>query len=220
MFTGLVESVGRVMALEEMPGGVRLRVATELARELSGGDSLAYNGVCLTVVGVDGDEVVTEVSPETLRVTSLGGLARESLVNLERPLRADSRLGGHFVLGHVDATGTVRAIVPEGEFYRVTISYPPLLAPLIIPKGSLAVDGISLTVAELRDGELDVQIIPFTWQHTNLRGSRPGDAVNLEADVLGKYVVRAMDLMAQRPAGISMVGPAFDRQGNDTWPQR
>jgi riboflavin synthase len=196
MFTGLIESVGRVSGLEEMPGGIRIRIATSLAREMAVGDSLAHNGVCLTVVAVEGDDIATEVSPETLRVTSLGALRPGALVNLERPLRADSRMGGHFVLGHVDATGTIRGIAEEGEFWRITMSYPPHLAPLLIPKGSVAVDGISLTVAELRDGEFDVQIIPFTWDHTNLQGCRAGDPVNLEADVLGKYVVRVAELMA------------------------
>jgi riboflavin synthase len=199
MFTGLIESVGRVARLDQMPGGVKISIATELAPELGVGDSLAHNGVCLTVVEADPAHVVTEVSPETLRVTSLGALGPGALVNLERPLRADSRLGGHFVLGHVDATGTITAIVQEGEFYRITITYPPHLAPLLIPKGSVAVDGISLTVAELRAGEFDVQIIPFTWDHTNLQASRIGDPVNLEADVLGKYVVRVAELMAGTP---------------------
>jgi riboflavin synthase len=199
MFTGLIESVGRVAAIAEMPGGVRISIATELAPSLGVGDSLAHNGVCLTVVAADGERVATEVSPETLRVTSLGALHPGALVNLERPLRADSRLGGHFVLGHVDATGTVAAIAREGEFYRIAITYPPHLAPLLIPKGSVAVDGISLTVAQLRAGEFDVQIIPFTWDHTNLQASRVGDPVNLEADVLGKYVVRVAELMAAAP---------------------
>jgi riboflavin synthase len=188
-----------VARLDQMPGGVKISIATELAPELGAGDSLAHNGVCLTVVDADPEHVVTEVSPETLRVTSLGGLRPGALVNLERPLRADSRLGGHFVLGHVDATGAITAIAQEGEFYRITITYPPHLAPLLIPKGSVAVDGISLTVAELRAGEFDVQIIPFTWDHTNLQASRVGDPVNLEADVLGKYVVRVAELMAGTP---------------------
>ena len=199
MFTGLIESVGRVAGIDQMPGGVRISIATELAPDLGVGDSLAHNGVCLTVVAADGERVATEVSPETLRVTSLGALHPGALVNLERPLRADSRLGGHFVLGHVDATGTISAIAREGEFYRIAITYPPHLAPLLIPKGSVAVDGISLTVAELRAGEFDVQIIPFTWDHTNLQASRVGDPVNLEADVLGKYVVRVAELMAGTP---------------------
>jgi riboflavin synthase len=200
MFTGLIESLGVVAALHDMPGGVRFRIASALAGELGVGDSLAHNGVCLTIVEVTGSEFLIEVSPETLRVTALGTLALGSLVNLERPVRADSRLGGHFVLGHVDGTGVVRAIAVEGEFYRFTIAYPPHLAALLIPKGSVAVDGISLTVAALRDDEFDVQIIPFTWEHTNLRAMRIGNRVNLEGDVLGKYVARAAKvLLTPRP---------------------
>jgi riboflavin synthase len=195
MFTGLIESVGAVAAVNAMPGGVRIRITASLAGEVAVGDSLAHNGVCLTVVETNGRDLVTEVSPETLRVTALGTLKPGSLVNLERPLRADSRLGGHFVLGHVDATGLVRAIAGEGEFYRFTIAYPRHVAALLIPKGSVAVDGISLTVAALRDDEFDVQIIPFTWEHTNLRAVRVGDQVNLEGDVLGKYVARAAEVL-------------------------
>jgi riboflavin synthase alpha subunit len=195
MFTGLIESVGRVLALDAMPGGIRMRLETALGRELTPGDSLATNGVCLTVVAAAAGEVTMEVSPETLRVTSLGQLAPSSLVNLERPLRPDSRMGGHFVQGHVDCTGTVTEIVPEGEFSRFTFTYPAHVAPLLIPKGSIAVDGISLTVAALRDGEFDVQVIPHTWQQTNMQALQPGDQVNLECDMLGKYVVRIAELM-------------------------
>jgi riboflavin synthase alpha subunit len=197
MFTGLIESVGRVLALDAMPGGVRLRLETALGRELTPGDSLATNGVCLTVVAGAAGEVTTEVSPETLRVTSFGQLKPGSLVNLERPLRPDSRMGGHFVQGHVDCTGTVKEVAPEGEFYRFTFTYPPQVAPLLIPKGSIAVDGISLTVAALRGSEFDVQIIPHTWQQTNMQALQPGDVVNLECDMLGKYVVRIAELMLQ-----------------------
>jgi len=167
---------------------------------LSAGDSISHNGVCLTVVAAGEGGIATEVSPETLRVTNLGTLEPGGLVNLERPLRADSRLGGHFVLGHVDATGEVRAVAPEGEFYRIAIAYPRALAALLIPKGSVAVDGISLTVAALGETSFDVQIIPFTWDHTNLRAVRPGDRVNLEADVLGKYVLRAAEVFRAEPA--------------------
>lgn len=195
MFTGLIEAVGRVRSVAPMPGGVRLAVETSLAPAVERGASIAHNGVCLTVVDVDAGAIVTEVSPETLRVTSLGALAPGSPVNLERPVRPDGLMGGHFVQGHVDATGEVVAIVDEGEFWRFTFSYPPQLAPLFIPKGSIAVDGISLTVASLGEGAFDVQIIPHTWQQTNLHAARVGDRVNLECDMLGKYVVRVADLM-------------------------
>jgi riboflavin synthase len=195
MFTGLVEAVGRVRAVDPMSGGVRIAVETALASALEKGASVAHNGVCLTVVDVDAGAIVTEVSPETLRVTSLGSLGPGSPVNLERPVRPDGHMGGHFVQGHVDATGEVVAIVDEGEFWRFTFTYPPHLAPLFIPKGSIAVDGISLTVASLGDGVFDVQILPHTWHQTNLHASRVGDRVNLECDMLGKYVVRVAELM-------------------------
>lgn len=190
MFTGLIESVGRVARVEQMPGGIRLHVQSPLAAELGLGDSIAHNGVCLTVVSRDGDTFATEISPETLRVTNLGALVDGSPVNLERPLRPDARMGGHFVQGHVDATGRVTGIQSEGEFWRFSFSYPGELASLFIMKGSVSVDGISLTVAALRDQEFDVAIIPFTWEQTNLHARRVGDLVNLECDMLGKYVLR------------------------------
>jgi riboflavin synthase alpha subunit len=203
MFTGLIESVGRVSRIESMPGGVRLHVASPLSSDAKVGDSLAHNGVCLTVVEAGENGIVTEVSPETLRVTSLGGLEPGSLVNLERPVRPDAPMGGHFVQGHVDATGRVQAIVHEGDFWRFTFTYPQALAAYFIPKGSIAVDGISLTVAALRGDAFDVQIIPHTWEQTNLQGARVGDLVNLECDMLGKYVVRVAELMlaARNAAG-------------------
>jgi riboflavin synthase len=194
MFTGLIEAVGEITDVCAIPAGFQIRVQTQLAADLQAGESVAVNGVCLTVVTVEGGEWSAEIGPETAKVTSLGGLRRGSLVNLERAMRADGRMGGHFVLGHVDATGTVYAVRPESDFQWVTISYPSELAPLLIQKGSVAVDGVSLTVASLAAGRFDVQIVPFTWQHTNLRVMRPGDRVNLECDVIGKYVLRAMDV--------------------------
>jgi len=170
-----------------------LRISSSLADELSPGASLAVNGVCLTVIAADADGVHMDVSPETVRVTSLGGLKRGSLVNLERPVRADARMGGHFVQGHVDATGTIEDLRHEGEHHWLTVRYPSLLAPYLVRKGSVAIDGISLTVAGLDDQRFDVQIIPFTWDNTNLRAARPKDLVNIECDILGKYVVRAIE---------------------------
>ena len=201
MFTGLIEAVGEVAEVERTPGGFRLRVTTAMASELSPGDSVAVNGVCLTVVAADADGIHADISPETARVTTLGALRREGVVNLERPLRADARIGGHFVQGHVDATGTLEDIRQEGESYWITIRFPPVLAPYIVRKGSIAVNGISLTVAGVDDRHFDVQIIPFTWGHTNLHLARKGDLVNLESDILGKYAVRAAELagMTSKP---------------------
>jgi len=194
MFTGLIEAVGQVDALTPTPSGFRLRVRTALARELKVSDSLAVNGVCLTVTTVDEDIFQADIGPETARVTTLGILTVNQPVNLERSMRADDRFGGHFVLGHVDGTGTVDEVRPESDAHWLTIGYPPALAPLLISKGSVCVDGISLTVAALRDRRFDVMIIPFTWAHTNLLSLRVGDRVNLEGDVLGKYVARAAEL--------------------------
>ena len=193
MFTGLVERVAEVAEVDSTESGVRLRIATNLARELAPGDSLAVNGVCLTVTVAEADAVGADVGPETLRVTTLGGLRRRSLVNLERPLRADGRFGGHFVQGHVDAVGRIQDLKSDAGFHRLTVQFPASLAAFIVQKGSIAVDGISLTVAALAADRFDVQIVPFTMEHTNLRNAQPGDRVNLECDMVGKYVVRAME---------------------------
>jgi riboflavin synthase len=194
MFTGLIESVGTIEDVATTPAGSRLLVATGLAAELAPGASLAVNGVCLTVVAANTTTIQADVSPETIRVSSLGALAPGSLVNLERPMRADARVGGHFVQGHVDATGMIESLRQEGESYWLTVTYPPMLAPYIVRKGSIAVDGISLTVAGLGDRQFDVQVIPYTFRETNLQAARATDVVNIECDILGKYVVRALEL--------------------------
>jgi riboflavin synthase len=196
MFTGLIESLGSIVDVTQAPAGLRLRVEADVASALVPGESLAVNGVCLTVVQAGGEGIVFDVAPETAKVTTLGALQAGAPVNLERSLRADARLGGHFVQGHVDATGTIEALRQEGDSYRLTVAVPSALMALIVPKGSIAVDGVSLTVASVDDGRgrFDVQIIPFTWSHTRFSASRPGDAVNVECDILGKYVVRALEL--------------------------
>lgn len=194
MFTGLIEALGTVRAVERSPAGYRLRLATPIAGELTPGESIAVNGVCLTVVAADARAFEADVSPETGRVTSLAAMDVGTLVNLERPLRADARLGGHFVQGHVDGTGSIEQLRHDGESHWLTVSYPDALAPYIVRKGSIAVDGVSLTVADLRERALDIQIIPFTWEHTNLQGAKMNDPVNLECDILGKYVARIAEL--------------------------
>lgn len=203
MFTGLVEAVGEIVERKATSGGVRLRVASPLAAELAPGDSVAINGVCLTVIlaRADAQEIHFDAGPETLRVTTIGTLERGSLVNMERPLRADSRLGGHFVQGHVDAIGHIEELRPDEDFHWLTVSFPSQLAPLIVPKGSIALDGISLTIAGLGADRFDVQIVPYTMAHTNLRRLEVRHRVNIECDIVGKYVVRAAEL-----AGLTLTG--------------
>jgi len=194
MFTGLIEGVGRLVDSTPTSGGIRLRIMAPMASELAPGDSLAVNGVCLTVILAERGEIHADVGPETVRVTTLGGIAPGTALNLERPLRADQRFGGHFVQGHVDAVGCVEELRQESEFHWLTVSFPSALAPLIVHKGSIAVDGISLTVAGLGVDQFDMMVIPFTMQHTNLGQIRLRDRVNLECDMVGKYVVRAAEL--------------------------
>jgi riboflavin synthase len=198
MFTGLIEATGRVATISPVPGGQRLAIATSLAGGLGGlgslaeGDSIAVNGVCLTVASHDGLTFEADVSPATLAVTSLGALVPGRRVNLERPVRADARMGGHFVLGHVDGCGTVSALEADGDFHWLRVQVPADLEPYMISKGSVAIDGISLTVATLEPGSVSVQIVPYTLAHTTLGDVRAGDPVNIEADVLGKYVARLL----------------------------
>ena len=194
MFTGIVEAIGHLVEVKPLAGGYRLRVATLLAEEMKSGDSIAVNGVCLTVILADGGEFHADVGPETARVTTLGGLQLGRAVNLERPMRVDGRLGGHFVLGHVDGVGTVDDLRAEADSHWLTVSYPASLASLFIRKGSVALDGVSLTVAGLDAKQFDIQVIPFTWQHTTLKTLRLGDKVNLECDMVGKYIVRALEI--------------------------
>lgn len=193
MFTGLIEATGRIESLPPPATGGQLRVRTPFAPELTLGESVAVNGVCLTVTSHDRDSFGADVSPATLAVTTLGQLGPGRVVNLERPVRADARLGGHFVLGHVDATGRIASIKPVGESYWFEVDLPPVLAPLVIPRGSIAIDGISLTIAALAGARIAVQIIPFTFAHTSLAQAAEGDPVNIEADMLGKYVVRLLE---------------------------
>jgi riboflavin synthase len=194
MFTGLIESVGRLEAVTAAAGGMRITIATAIASELQLGESVAVNGVCLTTTRLDPAFLHADIGPETARITTLGTLRHGQRVNLERSMRADSRFGGHFVQGHVDGVGQLRSIRVDGDAHWMTIQFPPALAPFIVRKGSIAVDGISLTVADLRDDEFDVMIIPFTWDHTNLSSVGAAERVNLEGDMIGKYVARAVGL--------------------------
>jgi riboflavin synthase len=189
MFTGLIEDVGKIGALRLHNGAAILTVKTRLAvRSMPLGASVAVNGACLTVVKKLAGAFTVDVSPETLARTNLIRLAVGSLVNLEQPMRLQERLGGHLVTGHVDGVGRVASIRTQGEFTIFNFRVPPRLARLLVSKGSVAVDGISLTVNDCRRAGFSVAIIPFTLRHTNLQGRRVGDKVNIETDLIGKYV--------------------------------
>jgi riboflavin synthase len=192
VFTGLVAGTGRVRSLRDG----RLEVDTPLAAELAAGDSIAVNGVCLTALDPTPEGFAADVMPETLRRSSLGPLAGGDEVNLELPLRAGDRLGGHVVQGHVDGTGTVDEVREEGFSRVVRIAAPAELLRYVVEKGSIAVDGVSLTVAEAGDTTFAVSLIPETLERTNLGAATPGTAVNLEVDILAKYVEK---LMAAHP---------------------
>jgi riboflavin synthase len=188
MFTGLVQDKGIVAAVEDNGEGVRLAIGSALARELRVGDSVAVNGVCLTATSVDGDAFGADVMHETLRRSSLGAVREGGPVNLELPLRASDRLGGHFVQGHVDGVGTVTGVHEDGFSRVVTIEAEPDVLRYIVEKGSIAVDGVSLTVAGLAERAFSVALIPETLERTNLGAAEAGAIVNLEVDVLAKYV--------------------------------
>jgi riboflavin synthase len=189
MFTGLIEDAGRVKAMRKGDRSLVLTVSTGLpVREMKLGASVAVNGACLTVVKRGRGEFTVDVSPETLKCTNLEELSIGSLVNLERPMRLGEQLGGHLVTGHVDAVATVAAIEKQGEFTFYSFQTAAKIASLLVPKGSVAVDGISLTINACNRRRFSVAIIPFTLQHTNLRARRVGDRVNIETDLIGKYV--------------------------------
>jgi riboflavin synthase len=188
MFTGLVQGLGTVVAVQETSDGVRLRVETALAAELREGDSIAVNGVCLTAVTPTPERFAADVMHETLRRSSLAGLGPGAHVNLELPLRAHDRLGGHVVQGHVDGLGTVASVVQDGFARVVRIAAPADLLRYVVEKGSIAIDGVSLTVSAVDDDSLSVSLIPETLERTSLGAAEPGRPVNLEVDVLAKYV--------------------------------
>jgi len=193
MFTGLIEELGTVQAIEHKDVGDRLVVASNfVTRDLKNGESIAVNGVCLTALDVSATSFAADVSPETLQRTTLGDLAEGSPVNLERAVTLATRLGGHMVQGHVDGRGIYVCTVEQGDFRTVTIGFPAELARYFVEKGSVAVDGISLTIAELREDQFDIAVIPKTLQLTNLASHAIGDGVNLEVDVIAKYVERLL----------------------------
>ncbi|MFT3991780.1 MAG: riboflavin synthase [Luteolibacter sp.] len=193
MFTGLVEALGTVVSLENRGDQARLTLQIPFAAELALGDSVATNGCCLTVAEFTENGVAFDLLSQTLKVTSLGDLAAGSTVNLERALRVGDRLGGHFVQGHVDATGNLVSLTAQGQDHLVEVSLPAEIHRLSIDKGSLALDGISLTIAELKPQSAVFCITPHTWVHTHLHTLKIGLRMNLEADVLAKHVAHLLN---------------------------
>jgi riboflavin synthase len=196
MFTGLAQDVGTVVSVDSGSDGARLRIATGLGVELALGDSVAVNGVCLTATAADADGFETEAMNQTLEVTSLGSLEAGDRVNLELAMRASDRLGGHIVQGHVDGLGTVASVEEDGFARRLRVGLAPELSRYVVEKGSIALDGVSLTVAALGDDWAEVSLIPETLERTNLGGVAVGDELNVECDILAKYVERLVSPFA------------------------
>jgi riboflavin synthase len=189
VFTGIVEEMGTVRALEERDGGVSLQVAARtVCKDVQLGDSIAVNGVCLTVTEFDADGFTVGLAPETLRRTDLGDLRPGGRVNLERAVAAGGRMGGHYVQGHVDGTGEIVSVRPEGDSLWITFRAPADLLPYLVVKGFVAIDGISLTITERREATFSVALVAYTQTAVTLAAKRPGDRVNLEVDVIAKYV--------------------------------
>ncbi|HYJ92329.1 MAG TPA: riboflavin synthase [Pyrinomonadaceae bacterium] len=193
MFTGIIEELGRVASLEPLEQGKRLIISCQIVTKGSqNGDSIAVNGVCLTALNITSNSFSADISPETLLRTTLGGLEPGSPVNLERAVTPSIRLGGHIVQGHVDARGTFLSAEDQGDFRTVRVGFPSEIAQYLVYKGSVAVEGISLTIASLADHHFEIAVIPKTWEMTNFSFLKPGDPVNLEADIIAKYVERIM----------------------------
>ncbi len=191
MFTGLVEEKGFIKEKIKTGDGIRFVIsAKKIMDDLKIGDSVAVNGVCLTVVQKEGNTFSVDTIEETLKKTNLGSTILKEFVNLERPLKADARLGGHFVLGHIDTTGKVKQVNELSNSHFITISFPGNFSKYLIPVGSVAIDGVSMTVAELGKNEFSVGVIPHTWEETIFADKKVGDTVNLEFDVLGKYIIQ------------------------------
>ena len=194
MFTGIIEEVGEIASVDDSSGFRTLRVrANGILEGVSAGASISVNGVCLTVRRHDKGSFTAELSRETLDRTSLNGLGAGSIVNLERPMRADGRFGGHMVQGHVDGVGRIRKFSRDGDSWTLQIEFPGPAIRYIVEKGSIAVDGISLTVAAVKAPTLDIAIIPHTFENTNLKRAAAGDTVNLEFDIIAKYVERMLN---------------------------
>jgi riboflavin synthase len=198
MFTGLIEDIGTVETLDRTDEGARLRIKSSLAANLSLGDSIAVNGCCLTATSVADGQFEIEAMNQTLEVTALAAVEQGSRVNLELAMKADDRLGGHIVQGHVDGVGTVASVEDDGFARRIRVDLPAELLRYVVDKGSITLSGVSLTVAELGDSWAEVSLIPETLERTNLGDLAPGDRLNVECDVIAKYVERLMSPFARK----------------------
>ena len=204
MFTGIIEELGKISALTKHSSGAKIQISAKIVTENTNeGDSIAVNGVCLTALEITPNGFAADVSQETLNRSTLGNLKVGAAVNLERAVTPSTRLGGHIVQGHVDATGKFLSATQSGDFWTVRIGFPRLIRQYLVYKGSISVEGISLTIAELTDDYFEIAVIPKTWQLTNLSTLKNGEAVNLEADVIAKYVERIM-LYGKKQEGITM----------------
>ena len=207
MFTGIIEELGKIILLETHGGGARIKISAKIVTQNSSeGDSIAVNGVCLTALDIQPNGFAADVSQETLNRSTLGNLRGGSPVNLERAAMVSTRLGGHIVQGHVDATGNFLGAEQTGGFWTVRIGFPREIGQYLVYKGSISVEGISLTIANLADDYFEIAVIPKTWELTNLSSLKPNDAVNLEADVIAKYVERIMlyGKTEQKTEGVTM----------------
>jgi len=218
MFTGIIEHLGTIESLDLGRDGGRVTIhAPSLGPSLTVANSIAVNGCCLTIVELHNGRFSADLSGETIQKTSFGAekgaVHVGSQVNLEQPLTAGAEFGGHFVLGHVDTTGHVAHLTAEGENWWYGVSVPQEFAGYIVPKGSLAIDGISLTVARWHDNIAEVAVIPYTYGHTNIRRRQRGDAVNLEGDILGKYVERYLELRRTKPSQLQITIEQLVAQG-------
>lgn len=194
MFTGIIESLGELRSKRVEAGNVHLTFTSDFTADLQIDQSLAHNGVCLTVVEINGDEYVVTAIEETMRCSNLGDLGVADVVNLERCTQIGARLDGHIVQGHVDATGTVRSVEQENGSWRYALNYPPQYAGMLVEKGSVTINGVSLTVAALGADYFEVAIIPYTHENTSFKQLQPGHRVNLEFDIVGKYVARLLEV--------------------------
>lgn len=204
VFTGIIEELGKISSFNQNANGAKIKISAKIVTEKTNeGDSIAVNGVCLTALEITSNSFTADVSQETLNRSTLGNISTGSVVNLERAVTPSTRLGGHIVQGHVDATGKFLSATQNGDFWTVRVWYPKEIGQYLVYKGSISVEGISLTIANLTDDHFEIAVIPKTWNMTNLSSLKTGDPVSLEADVIAKYVERIM-LYGKKDGGITL----------------